>query len=54
MLGLKLENGGESYEVTPNLMGVREIFAKVPTKKGWLEINVVDGNVNVKELESGC
>ena len=52
MLGLKLRNGGESYEITPNPMGVKEIHAKVPTKKGWLEIDVIDGNVNVKELES--
>ena len=50
MLGLKLQDGGESYEVTPNPMGVKEIHAKVPTKKGWLEIDVIDGNVNIKEL----
>ena len=50
MLGLKLENGGESYEVTPNPMGVKEIHAKIPTKKGWLEIDVLDGKVNVNEL----
>lgn len=50
MLGLKLQDGGDSYEVTPNPMGVKEIHAKIPTKKGWLEIDVIDGNVNIKEL----
>ena len=49
MLGLKLVNGGESYEVKPNPMGVKEIYAKVPISKGWLEINVIDGVVHIWE-----
>lgn len=49
MLGLTLVNGGESYEVTPHPMGVKEIHAKVPTNRGWLVIDVVDGHVTINE-----
>ena len=48
MLGLRLVNGGESYEVVPNTMGVKEIHAKIPTNTGWLEIDVVDGVANIQ------
>jgi hypothetical protein len=51
MLGLKLVDGGDFYEVTPHSLGVKEIHAKMPTKKGWLKIDVVDGTVNAQELE---
>ncbi len=47
MLGLKLENGGETYEVEPHTMGVQEIYAKLPVKDGWLEIEVLDGKARV-------
>ena len=50
MLGLKMSDGGEVYEVNPNTLGVKEIHAKIPTKAGWLEIDVVDGNVNVNKI----
>ena len=45
MLGLKLIDGGKSYEITPNMMGVREIEARIPVKIGWLSIHVLDGKV---------
>ena len=45
MLGLTLLDGGETYEIKPNPLGVKEIHAKIPTKAGWLEIDVVDGIV---------
>lgn len=48
MLGLKLSDGGETYEITPNPLGVKEIHAKIPTKAGWLEVDVVDGLKSVK------
>lgn len=48
MLGLKLSDGGESYEITPNMMGVREIEAKIPVKAGWLSVHVLDGKVTSK------
>ena len=45
MLGLKLSDGGETYEIKPNPLGVKEIHAKIPTKTEWLDIDVVDGEV---------
>lgn len=45
MLGLKLIDGGDEYTVTPNTLGVQEINARIPTKKGWLELKVVNGSV---------
>ena len=50
MLGLTLLNGGATYTVNPNVLGVKEIHAKIPTKKGWLKIDVIDGNVCVNEI----
>ena len=47
MLGLKLENGGETFKVTPHPMGVDEIRAKIPVKDGWLSIQVKDGKAEV-------
>ena len=50
MLGLKLSNGGETYEINPHTLGVKEIHAKIPTKKGWIQIDVVDEKVSVNEM----
>ena len=50
MLGLKLADGGDSYEVTPHPLGVKEIHAKIPTRAGWLVIDVVDGKANVNKV----
>lgn len=50
MLGLKLADVGNSYELKPHPLGVKEIHAKIPTRAGWLLIDVVDGNVNVNEM----
>ena len=40
MLGLKLIGGGESYEIAPHMMGVKELEAKIPVKDGWLFVRV--------------
>ncbi len=48
MLGLKLN--GDTYEVTPDTLGVKEIEAKIPVNDGWLLIKVVDGNATVEEI----
>ena len=45
ILGLELCNGGESYEVRPNTMGLDEIYAKFPITKGWLEIHICDNHI---------
>lgn len=49
MLGLKLKDGGKSYELIPNTMGIERIEAKIPVKEGWLDIKVIDGVVDVKK-----
>lgn len=48
MLGLKLTDGGAKYEITPHMMGVKELEAKIPVKDGWLLVNVTDGKVTSK------
>lgn len=48
MLGLKLINGGETYEITPHMMGVKELEAKIPVKQGWLSVKVTNGEVTSK------
>ena len=45
MLGLRLKNGGDSYELMPHAMEVKEIEAKIPVKNGWLFIKILDGKV---------
>lgn len=45
ILGLKMSDGGETYEVSPHTLGIHEIEAKIPTKTGWLHLKVVDGEV---------
>lgn len=49
MLGLKLKDGGESYEVIPHTMGLEKLCAKIPIKNGWLDIQVIDGKADVKK-----
>lgn len=51
MLGLKLTGGGKLYEITPHMMGVKELQAKIPVKDGWLSVKVIDGEV-VSKIES--
>lgn len=48
MLGLKLVDGGASYEITPHMMGVEELEAKIPVKDGWLSVKITDGKVESK------
>ena len=43
ILGLKLIDGGATYEISPHAMGIKEINAKIPVKDGWLEIRILDG-----------
>lgn len=49
ILGLKLKDGGERYEVMPHPMGLKEINAKIPIKNGWLSIKVSDEKVDIVE-----
>lgn len=51
ILGLKLSNGGEDYELTPHMMGIEELEAKIPVKNGWLYVKVADGKV-VSKIEN--
>ena len=57
VLGLKLRDGGEVYDVTPHTMGIKEINAKIPIKEGWLNIRVIDGKVEIEQggsYEADC
>lgn len=49
MIGLQLT--GDTYEVHPNPLGVKEIHAKIPVKNGMLSIDIIDGKATVN-LES--
>ncbi len=48
MLGLKFINGGKSYEITPHMMGVKELEAKIPLKEGWLVVKVTDDKIFIE------
>lgn len=50
ILGLKLVNGGATYELTPHMMGIKELEAKIPVKSGWLFIKIIDGEVISNQL----
>lgn len=47
ILGLELSDGGEHYEIHPNPMGLKEIYAKIPVEKGWIEFSVHGDEVKV-------
>lgn len=49
MIGLKLEDGGTSYEIVPHVMGVERMYARIPIKDGWLDIRVDHGVAEVKK-----
>lgn len=40
ILGLEMSDGGKCYEVHPNTLGIDEIYAKIPTVQGWIEIQI--------------
>lgn len=50
VIGLNLSDGGEHYKVHPHTMGIKDVYAKIPTEKGWLEIIICDDNVDVQEI----
>ena len=43
-------NGGTEYTITPHMMGVKRLEAKIPLKDGWLLVEVVDDKVTSKIL----
>lgn len=51
ILGVRMANGGEKVSVNPNIMGLKEIQAKLPLKEGWLLIKIQDGNVETKKIQ---
>lgn len=44
IIGLKISGGGKRYEIHPRLMGLKEIYAKIPIKEGWLEKHINGGD----------
>ena len=45
ILGVKIENGGETFSMEPHTMGLKNIKAKIPVKGGWLSIQITDGEI---------
>lgn len=43
MFGLQISENGQDYTLTPRALEVSNLYAKLPFKDGWLEINVTDG-----------
>ncbi len=48
IIGLKLT--GDSYEINPNPMSIKEIKAMLPIKDGMLSIEIIDGKVKSKVI----
>lgn len=48
IFGLHL-TGGEQYTVTPHTLGIQKLYAKIPIKTGWLEINIENEEVSVNK-----
>lgn len=49
IIGLKLK--GDSYEISPNTMGIKEIKALFPIKSGKLSIEINDGKVKTEIIK---
>ena len=47
IVGLRIEEGGEKISVTPHLMGLTEIEAKIPLKNGTAMISIHGEDVQV-------
>lgn len=45
-----LHISGEEYTVTPHTLGIQKLYAKIPVKSGWLEINIEGENFTVNRL----
>ncbi len=45
-----MKDGSAVYEVTPHVMGIKEINAKIPVRDGWLLIQVIDGKVEIEKV----
>ena len=43
MIGFQLTENGQSYTLAPHSLGVQNLYAKLPFKDSWIEINVTDG-----------
>jgi glycoside hydrolase family 78 protein len=48
VLGVKVENGGDTVRVSPSLGGLTWVKGDVPLKKGVLHIEIEDGKMKVK------
>lgn len=54
ILGVRIEDGGKRVYFNPHLSGVQDVEAKIPLKKGWLNISIHGEEVHIdapKETE---
>lgn len=49
MIGLTLEQGGEKFTVSPNMLGVDTLQAKLPVRDGWLQIRIDGDSVTAEK-----
>lgn len=49
MMGLTLEQG-EATEVTPHMLGVGSLQAKLPVRDGWLKIDITGNSATIEKL----
>jgi len=48
IFGLHIQ--GDEYTVTPHPLGIERLYAKIPVKDGWLEIQIENGNITTNEI----
>lgn len=54
VLGIHIEDGGKKVIFKPNLLGLKEVDAKIPLKTGWLEISIHGDSISVSVPEGVC
>lgn len=48
ILGIRIEDGGKRVYFNPHLLGLQDIEAKIPLKKGWLKVSIHGDERNIE------
>lgn len=51
ILGIHIENGGEKVYLSPHLLGIQDVEAKIPLKTGWLKLEIHGDEVSIEAPE---